>query len=98
MGKKTSKKRQNGLTSDKTQGLRRAMRDAAANEDIGPTAVANALGFETLDDALTSITVDMPKSEFGAAANALKKLTKPKGGNKYAQYSKAGERAAVMSL
>ena len=101
MGKKqrSGAKRQNGLTADKVQDLRKAMRNAAANKEIGPAKVAQALGFQKFEDALESVTVDMAKRDFGSVTNAMKRLTKggPRG-NKYAQHSKAGENAAAIGL
>ena len=86
MGKKNKNngtKRQNGLTSDKVQTLRRAMRDAAKIH--GEEKVASQLGHPDMESALASITVDMLKADFGSATNAVKKLTprQPKV-NKYA--------------
>lgn len=78
-----NKKRQNGLTAEKVQELRRDIRDAV--QSFGEERVASALKVETIEIALDSITVNMPKRVFGEAANAIRVLTKPAPrGNKYA--------------
>ena len=85
MGKKrkVGGKRQNGLTVDKIKDLKNDIR--AASRAFGERKVSDVLGFSTTKAALKEINVDMPKSEFGKAANAIKKLSKPEPKrNKYA--------------